>query len=106
MEPTRLGTLTGNVRLNKYLNLNAQFIYRGGWHREEGDPREDMSDYVTANTTLIARNFIKELKGLEARAAVYNLFNKDYISPTAAGELPNDMPMPGINFFVELRYTF
>jgi len=92
--------------LNKYLNLNAQFIYRGGWYREQGDPREDMSDYVTANATLIARNLIKALKGLEVRAAVYNLFNKDYTAPTAAGELPNDMPMPGINFMLELRYTF
>ena len=106
MEPTRLGTLTGNVRLNKYLNLNAQFIYRGGWYREAGAPREDMGDYVTANATLIAKNFIKELKGLEARAAVYNLFNKDYTAPSAEGELPNDMPMPGINFMLELRYTF
>ena len=92
--------------MNKYLNLNAQFIYRGGWYREQGDPREDMSDYVTANATLIARNLIKALKGLEVRAAVYNLFNKDYTAPTAAGELPNDMPMPGINFMLELRYTF
>ena len=106
MEPTRLGTLTGNVRLNKYLNLNAQLIYRGGWSREEGDSREDMGDYVTANATLIARNFLEELKGLEFRGSVYNLFNKDYTSPTAAGELPGDMPMPGINFMLELRYSF
>ena len=106
MEPTRLGTLTGNVRLNKYLNLNAQLFYKGGWHREQGDPREDMSDYVTANATLIAKNFLKELKGLEFRGSVYNLFNKDYTSPTAAGELPGDMPLPGINFMLELRYAF
>ena len=57
-------------------------------------------------TYLIAKNFLKELKGLEARAAVYNLFNKDYTAPTAANELPGDMPMPGINFMLELRYTF
>ncbi|MBT3368759.1 MAG: TonB-dependent receptor, partial [Nitrospina sp.] len=106
MEPTRLGTLTGNVRLNKYLNLNAQLLYRGGWHREQGDPRENMSDYVTANATLIARNLLAELKGLEFRGAVYNLFNKDYTAPTAAGELPGDMPLPGINFMLELRYAF
>jgi len=106
MEPTRLGTLTGNVRLNRYLNLNAQVLYRGGWSREQGDPRDDPGDYVIANTTLIAKNFLKELKGLEVRATVYNLFNKEYTSPTAAGELPGDMPMPGINFMLELRYTF
>jgi len=106
MEPTRLGTLTGNVRLNRYLNLNAQLIYRGGWHREDGDPREDPGDYAIVNATLIAKDFVKELKGLEVRGSVLNLLNKDYTMPTAAGELPNDMPMPGINFFVELRYTF
>jgi outer membrane receptor protein involved in Fe transport len=68
--------------------------------------RLDCAFYVTANATLIAKNFLKELKGLEAWAAVYNLFNKNYTSPTAAGELPGDMPIPGINFMLELRYTF
>ncbi|MFH1953416.1 MAG: hypothetical protein ABIL06_17585 [Pseudomonadota bacterium] len=92
--------------MNKYLNLNAQLLYRGGWSREKGFPRDAPGDYVIANATLIARNFLKELKGLEVRGSVYNFFNKDYTPPTAAGELPDDMPMPGINFFVELRYTF
>ena len=106
MRPERLGTLTGNVRLNKYLNLNAYLLYRGGWVRNPNDTRDDPGDYVIANTTLIAKNFLKELKGLEVRGSVYNLFNKDYTSPTGPGELPNDMPMPGINFMLELRYTF
>jgi len=106
MEPKRLGTLTGNIRLNRYLNLNAQLLYRGGWHREAGDTRDDPGDYVIANATLIAKNFLKELKGLEVRGSVYNLFNKEYTSPTGPGELPNDLPMPGINFMLELRYTF
>jgi outer membrane receptor protein involved in Fe transport len=46
------------------------------------------------------------LKGLEARAAGKNLLNKDYTFPNFAGYLPDDLPMPGINFFLELRYTF
>ena len=58
------------------------------------------------NVTLIGKDFVKELKGLEVRGTIYNLFNKDYTSPTGIGELPYDLPMPGINFFVELRYTF
>ena len=105
-EPERIGTLTANVRLNRYLNLNAYLLYRGGWSRAEGDPRDDPGDYVTVNAALIAKNFLKELKGLEVRGGVYNLFNKEYTSPTAPGELPDDMPMPGINFMLELRYTF
>ena len=105
-EPRHLGTLSANIRLNKYLNLNAYLLYRGDWTRWEGDTRDDPGDYAIVNATLIARNFLKELKGLEVRAAVKNLLNKDYISPTGPGELPDDLPMPGINFFLELRYTF
>jgi outer membrane receptor protein involved in Fe transport len=106
MEPARFGTLTGNVRLNKYLNFNAQLLYRGNWSRSKNDPREDPGDYAIVNATLIAKDFINELKGLEVRGSVLNLFNKDYTAPTGPGELPNDYPMPGINFFVELRYSF
>jgi len=105
-EPARIGTLMANVRLNRYLNLNTYLLYRGGWIRLVNDPRDDPGDYITANVGLIAKNFLKELKGLEVRGMVYNLFNKQYTSPTPPGGLPDDMPMPGINFFLELRYTF
>ena len=109
MSPKQLGTFTANIRLNKYLNLNACLLYRGGWsrNRSEGDLRDDPGDYAIVNATLIARNFLKDLKGPEARAAVKNLFNKEYTSPTENyGWLPDDLPMPGINFFFELRYAF
>ena len=106
-EPKRLGTLTANIRLNRYLNFNTHLLYRGGWTRLEYDTRDDLGDYVLVNATLIAKNFLKELKGLEVRGGVYNLFNKEYISPTAPDDLlPGDVPMPGINFMLELRYTF
>jgi len=107
-EPERLGTLTANIRLNRYLNLNTYLLYRGGWIRSPNslETRDDPGDYITANVGLIAKNFLKELKGLEVRGMVYNLFNKDYTSPQGVGQLPDDMPMPGINFFLELRYTF
>ena len=104
-EPTQLGTLSANIRLNKYLNLNAYLLYRGDWARANGDTRDDPGDYALVNATLIAKNFSKKLDGLEVRAAVKNLLNKDYITPTAP-ELPDDMPMPGINFFLEMRYAF
>jgi len=102
----RFGTLTANVRLNRYLNLNTYLLYRGGWTRAEGDPRDDPGDYAIVNATLIARNFLEELKGLEVRGTVYNLFDKEYTAPCREGTIPGDVPMPGINFYVELRYTF
>jgi outer membrane receptor protein involved in Fe transport len=105
MSPKQLGTFTANIRLNKYLNLNAYLLYRGDWNRSESDLRDDPGDYAIVNATLIARNFLKGLKGLEARAVVKNLFNKEYTSPTDEWQ-PDDLPMPGINFFLELRYAF
>ncbi len=104
--PKQIGTLTANIRLNQYLNLNAYLLYRGDWTRLEDDTRDDPGDYAIVNATLTARNFLKDLKGLEVRAAVKNLLNKDYVSPQNSIYLPDDMPMPGINFFLELRYTF
>ena len=104
--PKQIGTLKANIRLNRYLNLNAYLLYRGDWARLEGDTRDDPGDYALVNATLIARNFLKDLKGLEVRAAVKNLLNKDYVSPADPNDLPGDLPMPGINFFLELRYTF
>ena len=83
-------------------------IYRGGWVRAPNplETRDDPGDYMLVNAGLVAKNFLKELKGLEVRGSVLNLFNKDYTSPTSLSELPDDIPMPGINFFLELRYTF
>jgi hypothetical protein len=57
------------------------------------------------NATLIAKDFVKELKGLEVRGSVLNLFNKDCTSPSGPGGLPDEFPLPWINFFLELRYT-
>jgi outer membrane receptor protein involved in Fe transport len=104
--PKQIGTLTANIRLNRYLNLNAYLLYRGDWTRSKDDTRDDPGDYAIVNATLTARSFLKDLKGLEVRAAVKNLLNKDYITPQNPIYLPDDMPMPGINFFLELRYTF
>ena len=72
-EPHQLGTLTANIRLNRYLNLNTYLLYRGGWTRAEGDPRDDPGDYVLVNAALIAKNFLKELKGLEVRGSAHKL---------------------------------
>jgi iron complex outermembrane receptor protein len=106
-EPQHLGTLMANIRLNKYLNFNCYLLYRGDWSRQDPlDPRDDPSDYVIVNATLIAKNFLKGFEGLELRGSVHNLFDKDYTSPAHWMQLPDDTPMPGINFFLEARYRF
>jgi outer membrane receptor protein involved in Fe transport len=63
-----------------------------------------MSGYGIINATLIAKKFLNGYEGLESQGSVYNLFNKDYKSPTDKGQLPNDTPRPGRNFIVEVKY--
>jgi outer membrane receptor protein involved in Fe transport len=75
-----------------------------GFRRNVGDSRDDMAGYAVVNTTLIARNFLKGYEGLEVRGSIYNLFDKDYTCPEAF--LPDDMPQPGRNFIIELKYKF
>ena len=70
------------------------------------DKRDDMSGYAIVNTTLIAKKFLKGYENLELRGSVYNLFDKDYASPLGKMQLPEDTPMPGRNFLVEVKYKF
>jgi len=71
----------------------------------EGDTRDDPAGCGLVNATLIAKKFWKRYEELELRGSVYNLFDKDWIMPQTP-LLPNDLPMPGINFLVEVRGKF
>jgi outer membrane receptor protein involved in Fe transport len=53
---------------------------------------------------MIARDFLKGYEGLELRGSVYNLFDEDW-SYWAEG-LPYGWPQPGINFLLEVKYSF
>ena len=64
-----------------------------------------MSEYAIVNATLIAKKFLENHEGLELRGSVYNLFDKNYTSPTDPS-LPHDIPRPGRNFIIELKYKF
>ena len=95
-----------NIRLSKYLNFYASCHIEDGWRRTRGDRRDDMSGYTIVNTTLIAKKFLKGYENLELRGSIYNLFDKDYTSPTDKNQLPEDMPRPGRSFMVEVKYKF
>lgn len=97
------GNIIANIRLSKYFNFYTGVYLQGGYEREPGDTREDNDGFVTVNTTLIARKFIE---GLELRGSVYNLLGADYSFPTPVNTLPEDFPMPGRTFMVELQYEF
>jgi len=105
MVPRHMGNVMVNIRLSKYLNFYASCHFEDGFRRERGDTRDDMSGYGIVNTTLIAKKFLKGYEGLEIRGSIYNLFDKDYTSPMNEG-LPNDIPRPGRNFIVGMKYKF
>jgi len=94
-----------NVRLSKYLNFNADCQYLDGMNRFLGDPRDDPSIFTWTNATLIVKKFLKGYEGLELRGSVYNLFDKDWSSPTSI-EIPHDWPVMGIHFMLEMKYSF
>jgi outer membrane receptor for ferrienterochelin and colicins len=104
--PKHTGNVMLNVRLSRYLNFNTDCHFEDGFRRQEGDTRADKPGYGIVNATLIARQFLEDYKGLELRASVYNLFDKDYTSPTGTLELPHDLPRPGRTFLFEVKYTF
>ena len=96
-----------NIRLSRHLNIYVDCQFVDGFERLPWfpDDRDDPSGYAIVNATLIAKKFLEGYEGLELRGSVYNLFDKDYTSQSGP-ELPNDWPMPGRNFIVELKYKF
>jgi iron complex outermembrane receptor protein len=104
--PRIQGNIMLNMRLSRHLNLYGACHFEDGFRRSEGDARDDMSGYGIINTTLIYKPLLKGYEGLELRGSVYNLFDKDYTSPTGAGELPEDTPRPGRSFLFEIKYKF
>jgi hypothetical protein len=100
---THEGKLMTNIRLSRYFNFYADCRFMSGRRRWlAGDTRDDPAGFGLVNATLIAKKFLKRYEELELRGSVYNLFDKDWIMPQGP-QLPNDLPMPGINFLVEVR---
>lgn len=84
--------------------LNAQAIWIADRKREATDPRPEVDDYII--TDLIVRYKPKN-RPWEMALAVRNVFDEDAREPSPApGFIPNDLPLPGRNFFVEARYHF
>jgi len=101
----QVGDVMANIRLSRHLNFNADCIFWDGLERPPTDDRDDPSGGAFVNATLIAKKFLKGYEGLELRGSVYNLFDKDWSSPQDY-RLPSDLPMPGKNYMVELKYAF
>jgi len=88
--------LMANVRLSRYLNFHSDCRFF--------DPPKSLSNTLVS-ATLIAKKFLKGYEKLELRGSVYNLFDKDLSIPVSE-DVPNGWPQPGINYLLEMRYTF
>jgi len=103
--PRHTGNIMANIRLSRHLNVFTNCHFEDDFPRNFGDNRDDMSGFAIVDTTLIARKFLRSYEGLEFRASIYNLLDKEYASPQDT-RLQDDLPMPGINFLLEVKIRF
>ncbi len=90
--------------------LDTQLNWIAGRNRVFGDPRPTVDDYTTIDLTVRR----KDIKGSPWNFAisVRNLFDTEAREPSQGPDsngmisLPNDLPLAGRNYFLELRYRF
>lgn len=83
-------------------SLDAQLNWVGDRKRAKGDSRSDIDDYTLVGLTLRRKNIARHWDlALSAR----NLFDEDAREP-AGSAVPDDFPMPGRSFYVELRCRY
>jgi outer membrane receptor protein involved in Fe transport len=84
-------------------SFNPQITWVGERQRAYGDTRPPLKGYTLVD--VILRRI--QIKGhFECAASVRNLFDADAREPSLSpGLIPNDLPLAGRNFYVELRYN-
>lgn len=103
--PNHQITLRADWEFKPDWHLNSQINWIGERQREAGDTRSDLDGYTMLDMTLRYR---KPNSPWEMAIAGRNLFNTGAQEPTTgtnAAAIPNDLPLAGRNFFVELRYS-
>jgi len=90
--------------------LDAQINWIADRKRAFGDPRPPIDDYTTVNLTL-RRKDIKQ-SNWNFAFGVRNLLDADAREPSVGPDstgmisIPNDLPLAGRHYFLELRYRF
>ncbi len=93
--------------------IRADWGFQAGWNwdlqanwigkrpRPSSDSRSPVDAYLLADTTLRYAGS----KRWELAASIRNLFDTDAREYTGRS-IPNDLPLPGRNYYVEMRYKF
>lgn len=94
-----------------YLRLDWNFQPKWNWNLQThwfdkrpipaSDPRSPVAAYVLADTVIRYSHD----RQWEFAASIRNLFDKD-AREYSSTRLPNNLPLPGRNFFAEIRYKF
>ncbi|HYW91529.1 MAG TPA: TonB-dependent receptor [Gammaproteobacteria bacterium] len=89
-------------------NGDATVNWVGKRYRAPGDPRPALGSYTWVDLTL--RHALGD-SGIELAASVRNVLNQDarepsLLSTSSTVNVPNDLPLPGRNFYVSLDYRF
>lgn len=90
--------------------LDAQINWIGERKRAYGDPRSPLDNYTTVDLTL-RRKDIQD-NHWNFAISIRNLFDTDVREPSPGPEsggsisIPNDLPLAGRHYFLELRYRF
>jgi outer membrane cobalamin receptor len=104
--PSQRAKASLNYALTKYANLHTDLLWTGVRPRGQGDTRQQMPAYFTADMAITFKNFFKSL---EIQATVKNLFNQQYKDPDLSGsanKVPYDYPRPGISALLTASYKF
>ena len=95
----------GNVMVNHQFSPNYSLLthvyVKGNQLAAATNPGGNISSYALLNTTLLAKNLVKDLS---LSASVYNWLDKDYQDP--ALYLRGNYPNPGRSVFIRAEYKF
>lgn len=94
------------VDMNWRINKNWQWFFDAKWVKDRTrlttDTRQPIADYHRFNSRLAYNNLIP---GLTLALKVKNLFDKDAREPSN-GSIPDDYPLQGRQWLVQLSYDF
>jgi len=92
-----------------FWNLNTQINWVAERQRVSGDSRSNVDNYTTVDLNLRRRNLNKHW---DFSIGLRNLFDEDACEPSLGPDtkgiiaIPNDLPLAGRNYFLELQYKF
>jgi outer membrane receptor for ferrienterochelin and colicins len=120
--PGEVPNFVGNIGFNKKLcsraNLNIAVNYVSARYRsdektltEDGeikllDGRDHLHGRTLLSASILIKNLLSNLKGMEVQITGFNLLNTDHRDPETSGAIYYDIPRAGRHFMARLSYQF